>query len=296
VRRAATVRAGAEGLTLSSWWQSGVRLPVQTQGGEAELFVWEAGEGPTVTLLHGYPGSSYDWNVVATDLATRFRVLAPDLLGFGASDKRFPYPYSLREQADLVEQVWSARGVTESAVVAHDYSASIGQELLRRAIPVVSSVVFLNGGIYPALHRPTDGQRALLGPQGDELAALINEEIWSTAVAETFGPLHPATAQDLADMWTAFSHHDGQLLAAALLHYVADRAVDGAEWTKAMETAGVPTAFIWGPSDPVSGQHMIDEVLRRRPDANVSLLPGVGHWPMIEDPDAVTSSLSDFLR
>jgi pimeloyl-ACP methyl ester carboxylesterase len=282
-------------VTLSSWWAEGSRVTVNAHESEAELFVWEAGSGPTVTLLHGYPGSSYDWSRVADSLITRFRVIAPDFLGFGMSDKPYPHPYSLREQAHLLEQVWSHLDVTESAVVAHDYSTSITQELLRRGSLRVTSVVFLNGAVYPALHRPTEGQLALLGPHGDELAALIDERVWIDALAATFGPRHPVNPEQAADMWTAFSVHDGQRLVGTLLHYVADRAINGDAWVGAMETATVPIAFIWGPSDPVSGEHVIAEVERRLPDAPVTRLFGVGHWPILEDPDAVSSTIIDHL-
>ena len=96
-------------------------------------------------------------------------------------------------------------------------------------------------------------------------------------------------------MWKAFSAHDGPRLAAALLHYVADRAVDGDAWVGAMETTTLPIAFIWGPNDPVGGEHVIAEVERRLPEAPVTRLDGVGHWPVIEDPDAVASTIIDHL-
>jgi pimeloyl-ACP methyl ester carboxylesterase len=63
-----------------------------------------------------------------------------------------------------------------------------------------------------------------------------------------------------------------------------------------METANVPTAFIWGPDDPVSGEHIIAEVERNIPDAPVTRLAGVGHWPMVEDADAVAAAINDQLR
>jgi pimeloyl-ACP methyl ester carboxylesterase len=270
---------------------------VATREGDAELFVREAGQGPNLTLLHGYPGSSHDWVGVVERLATRYRVIAPDLLGFGASDKPYPYPYSLRGQADLVEQVWSALDVTETAVVAHDYSTSIAQELLRRSkAPRLTSIAFLNGAVYPALHRPTDGQLALLGPGGDELVALIDKPMWTDAVAATFGPRHPATPDELDALWTAFSSAGGQRLTATLLHYVADRAVDGSAWVDAMESTTVPLAFIWGLSDPVSGAHVLAEVDRRIPGAPIVRLEGIGHWPMIESPEACASAMLEQLR
>jgi pimeloyl-ACP methyl ester carboxylesterase len=286
---------GAGIVTLSSWTNAGSRVPVETRKGKAELFVWRAGAGPTLTLLHGYPGSSHDWEQVAEDLTAGFDVIAPDHLGFGASDKPYPYPYSIREQADLLEQVWSALGVSESFVVAHDYSTSIAQELLRRGSPRPTSVIFLNGAVYPTLHRPTEGQLVLLGPDGDQFALLIDEQMWTAALAATFGPRHPATAQQLAELWSAFAMHDGQRLSAALLHYVADRSVDGDAWVKAMETTKTPIAFIWGPSDPVSGEHVIAEVERRIPAVRISRIPGVGHWPMLEDPVSVSTIVTDWL-
>lgn len=283
-------------MTLSSWWDSGSRVAVETQAGGKELFVWTGGDGPTVTLLHGYPGSSHDWAGIVDDLVRHFRVIAPDLLGYGRSAKPFPYPYSLREQADIIEQVWERFGAAQSAVVAHDYSSSIVQELLRRESPVVTSVVLLNGGIYPHLHRPTDGQLALLGPDGDVLATLIDEGLWTQAIAATFGPAHPLTDEQAHDLWVAFSDQDGSRLAAALLHYIADRRTDGEAWVSAMETAAVPMAFIWGPDDPVSGEHMVAAVEQQMPDASITRLPGVGHWPMLEDPEAVSAAVLAYLR
>src|ERR1700755_2754836 len=82
----------------------------------------------------------------------------PDLLGFGASSKPLEHRYSLLEQADLVEALWLREGIESIVVVAHDYSVSVAQELLTRraagALAVdVRALHFMNGGIYPDLHR-----------------------------------------------------------------------------------------------------------------------------------------------
>jgi pimeloyl-ACP methyl ester carboxylesterase len=119
--------------------------------------------------------------------------------------------------------------------------------------------------------------------------------MWSAALSATFGPRHPATAEQLADLWSAFSGRKGQRLSAALLHYVADRSVDGDAWVTAMETTTLPSGFIWGPSDPVSGEHVIAEIERRMPHVQISRIPGVGHWPMLEDPGAVSTLLCEWL-
>ena len=80
-------------------------------GAERAIFVRRMGDGPAMTLLHGYPSSSHDWAKVAPALRRAHRLLMPDFLGFGASDKPADHDYSLHEQADLVEALWARDGV-----------------------------------------------------------------------------------------------------------------------------------------------------------------------------------------
>ena len=91
-----------------------------------------AGEPPTLLLLHGYPTSSWDWEAIWPELCTRFRVVALDFLGFGFSEKPYPYDYQIREQADLVEALVADLGLTRFHVLAHDYGDTVAQELLAR--------------------------------------------------------------------------------------------------------------------------------------------------------------------
>ena len=270
-------------MNLDAWWAEGRR--------SGDLFVHDAGDGPLVTLLHGYPGSSHDFHAVVEGLGD-LRTLAPDLLGFGASAKPRDHTYSIGEQADLVEALWREVGMTSTVLVAHDYSTSVAQELLRRGTPGIAAVVLLNGAVYPHLHRPTEGQQLLLRPDGRELAAFIDEAMFTSALRETFAS---AAEDELHEMWVAMSRDDGQLLAADLLHYVADRKVHGADWVAAMETTALPAYFVWGLEDPVSGAHMIEEVRRRVPHADVRALTGVSHWPPLEAPADVVRAIRDAL-
>ena len=86
-----------------------------------------------MTLLHGFPASSFDWAGVMPQLTgTGYRVTTLDFLGYGSSDKPYPYRYSLIEQANLVQALWRDLGIDRTALVAHDYGVSVAQELLFR--------------------------------------------------------------------------------------------------------------------------------------------------------------------
>jgi pimeloyl-ACP methyl ester carboxylesterase len=283
-------------MSLEEWWAAGARRSLGLSGAEREIFVLKAGSGPTVTLLHGFPSSSHDWAKVTPAFTGVNSVLAPDFLGFGASEKPRDHAYSIAEQADLVEALWESEGVAETAVVAHDYGVSVAQELLARradgALRVdLSGVRFLNGGLYPDLHRPQPGQLALLDPeQGPVIAAAIGEEVFSMALAPTFAGGFDAR-EDSAAIWRATARDDGQRLMHLLVGYIPDRVENAERWTGALEGTDVPVSFVWGMLDPVSGAHMAARIGERLPAAPLLVLEDVGHWPQLEAPERITGAL-----
>jgi pimeloyl-ACP methyl ester carboxylesterase len=177
---------------VQDWWSGGELVPLELSGTEQGVFVRREGSGPSMTLLHGFPSSSHDWAKIAPALAERYALTMPDLLGFGASSKPREHRYSLLEQADLVEALWEREGIESTVVVAHDYSVSVAQELLtRRAAGTLAvdlrALHFMNGGVYPDLHRPQPVQVALLDPeQGPQISAAMNGEVFMAGLAPTF--------------------------------------------------------------------------------------------------------------
>ncbi|HEX4306818.1 MAG TPA: alpha/beta fold hydrolase [Solirubrobacterales bacterium] len=283
-------------MSLDDWWDAGARRRLPIGGSDREVFALRTGDGPVLTLLHGFPSSSHDWAKVAPALAASHTILAPDFLGFGASAKPTDHTYAIAEQADLVEALWAAEEIERTALVAHDYAVSVTQELLARrregALRVdLTSVTFLNGGLYPHLHRPEPGQLALLDPeQGPALVELIDEKLFTMSMAPTFAEAFDAAA-DSADIWRATSRDDGQRLLHRLIGYIPDRVANADRWTGALEATDVPRAFAWGMLDPVSGAHMAERIRERLPDAPFLALDDVAHWPQLEAPEPVAEAI-----
>lgn len=251
-----------------------------------------------MTLLHGFPSSSYDWARVAPQLATGHALLLFDFLGFGASAKPAEHDYSIHEQADLVEALWARERIISTVVVAHDYGVSVMQELLARraegALAVdLNAVYLLNGGLYPDVYRPQPGQLALLDPeQGPVISAQITEELWTQALRPTFADGFDETA-DSAEIWRAMSRDDGQRIVHRLIRYMNDRTDHSERWVGALEHVDVPLSFVWGMLDPISGAHMADRIRMRLPDAPLEALGDVAHWPALEAPERVVGAILD---
>ena len=293
--------------TFDDWSARSTLIPVRPADApesteELHVAMWDIGTGPAVTYLHGFPSCSLDWFETIGRIGEGHRAIAVDFLGFGASDKPLDYPFSIHGVADTVEAAWRHAGVTSTILAAHDYGASVCQELLARhedgSLDVdVTGVLWCNGGIYPDLHRPTDGQKMLVDPEhGAAIAQAVDEKSFRGGVLVTWGTRRRATDEELHEMWLSMDRLGGVGRMNELLHYMADRRVHAERWIGAMETSSLPMRFVWGDLDPVSGAHMIERVEERVGDnAVVNRMTDIGHWPPLEAPDEVAAALQELL-
>lgn len=275
--------------SLDEWWAGGELLPDR-------VFTRADGdpEAPATTWLHGFPISSWDWAKLHAAMPSDRRDITLDFLGFGASAKPKRHRYSIVEQADLVQAVWRHHGVARTTLVAHDYGVSVAQELMARrdegALDVeLTGLVFLNGGLFPELHRPVPVQKLLAGPLGGFLGRFMSEGKFVAGYREVLG--RPPEDSELREHWRAFSRADGHHRAHDLLGYIAERRVRRDRWVGALLGSDLPRRFVWGPDDPVSGAHVLPE-LERVPGAQITVLDGLGHAPHMEDPERVARVLA----
>jgi len=287
-------------MTLDDWYAGG-RAPVTLASGTWNVFTRIEGEGPWCTVFHGFPTSTWDWHAVWPTIVARRRTLTFDFLGFGDSDKPVDHTYSIHEQADLAVALWRRHGVTRTDLVVHDYGVSVAQELLARDVAgtlgvALTSVTFLNGGIYPDLHRPTPVQLMLLDPvQGPKLGDLMTEATFAQALRATYAPGRQPTDAALREQWQTVARRDGHRIGHRLIQYIRDRERHAERWVAALETTRVPRHFIWGMLDPVSGAHMAARIAKRMFEADRVQLDDVGHWPQLEDPRTVAVHLARIL-
>ena len=282
---------------IERWWAEGELVRVPVAGAQRAIFLRRAGAGATLTLLHGFPSSSHDWEALLPALARRHRVLALDFLGFGASEKPPEHDYSIAEQADVVQAVWAHERVDATALLVHDYAVTVAQELLARRAEgalrtELASLRFLNGGLYADVYRPLPGQLALLDPElGPKISAQLNREAFVEGLRATFAEGFDSTGAR-EQMWEAMSRAQGQLSIHRLIRYMSERQQHAERWQRALESADVPLAFVWGMLDPISGAHMAQRIRERLPRAPLTALERVSHWPMLEAPERVSEAIA----
>jgi pimeloyl-ACP methyl ester carboxylesterase len=283
---------------VSDWLQGGQR--VETTVGRI-FFRRAGGSGPPILFLHGYPSSSFDFRQVLDRIPGRASVLL-DFLGFGLSDKPRPHRYSIFEQADLVEQVLATDDIDTVDVVAHDMGTSVATELMARdqagELPFqLRRVVLCNAGIIVARTSLRPVQRALLSPAGGLVARLANRPMFTREFARLFSDGHPLGPAEAAAQWALISHGDGHRIAHLLCAYVRERVTHADRWHGAIRDWAKPVGLLWGGlRDPVATPHVLAGLRELRPGADVIELPGLGHYPQLEDPDAFTTAMLSLLE
>jgi pimeloyl-ACP methyl ester carboxylesterase len=120
--------------------------------GRVEVFYREAGDpnAPVLLLLHGFPTSSFMYRELIPRLADQYRVIAPDLAGFGFTTvpEKTPYTYSFEALTDTLEAFTRALGLTRYALYVFDYGAPTGFRLAMRHPERVTAIISQNGNAY----------------------------------------------------------------------------------------------------------------------------------------------------
>ena len=116
------------------------------------VFYREAGdtEAPVVVLLHGFPTSSHMFRNLIPALADRYRVIAPDHIGFGQSamPSLAEFPYTFEALTDVTSDLLDQLGVARFAMYVHDYGAPIGWRLALRHPERITAIITQNGNAY----------------------------------------------------------------------------------------------------------------------------------------------------
>jgi pimeloyl-ACP methyl ester carboxylesterase len=262
-----------------------------------------ADESPTLLLIHGFPTSCYDWRGVVERLCRRSRTIAPDLLGFGLSDKPVAYSYSLFQQADTIEELLATMKVRAAHVVSHDLGTSLHSELLARQAEgrlkfELQSSTFLNGSMLQWLAKITPFQEQLASnatlPQAIEMCGTVLAERYIAGLKSLMRRPETITAVDAQVMVELLRYQEGHLRLPALAGYMRERYLHADRWLGAIESARSPVQIVWADGDPIAHAEMGRELARRCPLARYQELTGLGHFLLFEDPLAVAERIEEF--
>ncbi len=249
----------------------------------AELAHDDAGHGPAVVLIHGHPFNRTMWAPQLAALRDRFRVIAPDLRGYGDSPVT-PGTVPMAQLAADVSHLLDGQGIATAALVGLSMGGLVVMELAAAQPGRWWAYAFT----ATTAARSTPEERAARRASAQTLDEQGMRPVADEMAARLFGP-HAAPELRAAIMAMMLATNPAG--AAAALRGRAERP----DYQPVLRSLGAPALVCTGDQDSYSTAEITRELAGCLPDPEVVLLEGIGHLPNLEQPDVFNEHLLSFL-
>jgi pimeloyl-ACP methyl ester carboxylesterase len=270
---------------------AGIALEPRTiDAGGIETSYLEAGAGDPVVMLHGSgPGVSAmaNWQNNIGTLSQRFRVLAPDIVGFGATERPDDVTYSLRTWTDQIWAFLDAHGIEKTAIIGNSLGGRIALQMATDCPDRITKMVLMGApGVGMTL---TDGLAALRAyePSHDAMRNLLRN----------YFAVDPAMITDeLVAIRYEASIADGAYEAYRAMFLDPRHAGSELGITEdEVRAIATPTLLVHGREDKVVPVQVSVTMLGLLPNADLHVFSACGHWTQIERADEFSALVSDYL-
>lgn len=268
-----------------------------------EVFYREAGpaDAPVILLLHGFPSSSHMFRNLMPQLADQYRVIAPDLPGFGATvaPPRGEYDYTFDNLAQTIDEFTAAIGLEKFAIYVFDYGAPVGFRLATAHPERISAIITQNGNAYA--EGLTEGWNSIRAywendtqENRDALRSLLTRQ--TTEFQYTHGASEDrkhTISPDGINHDQAILDRDAEIQLDLFGNYQTNVAAYP-QWQEYLRTHQPPVLAVWGKNDPFFGPAGAEAFKRDVPQAQVELLDA-GHFTLETHSTEVADRMREFL-
>jgi len=244
----------------------------------------ERGSGPAIVLIHGHPFSRRMWSGQLDALSDEFRVVAPDLPGYGESPARGE-TITPRRLADAVVELMDALGVERATVVGLSLGGLVGMELGLGYPDRVDGLVLTATTAAPLTAEEAEMRRS--AAEQLEQDGMLDHAL--EMAGRLFGPAarrEPRLVLPILETMLTTSPAG----AAAALRGRAERPA----YDELLPELRVPSLVLVGDADFFSTAEITAQLIAALPDPKVVVLPGIGHMPNLEAPEAFDRAVRTF--
>lgn len=231
--------------------------------------------------MHGFIVNSKEWALVAPGLAKHFRVIAPDLPGFGESERPHEFPYHREGYAEVICDLMAGLDLPRAHVAGHSMGGAIALTLAADYPERVDRLAVINSVSYP-FDLPIKGRLPLMPLVGPFVfKKLYNRILFHDYFRkQVFAPGFRYDKAAVDAYYRAFDPPDAREAAYRVLRAT----IDVASLAPKISKVRAPTLVIWGELDPMFPVEFGARLAREIPGARLEVMAGVGHAPPEEAP------------
>ena len=272
-------------------WRDFQRMQRITELGDRWVSYVDEGVGAPVVLLHGIPTWGYLWEGALNVLARSNRVLIPDLLGFGYSDKRDNFDRSIARQAEMVDAWMQEIGIERAAIVGHDIGGGVALRLATLFPQRVERLCVLNAVSYDSW--PIELMLQFGHPQANRtMSAAAAIKVLRNALKQGFAR---SPERDVLDgLLSPYRTEVGKL--SLIRNAAALNTNLTTEISDLLLRLALPTLILWGEEDEFQvvkyGERLAEDI----PGARLVRMNNARHFVMFDQPDEVVQLLREFLH
>jgi pimeloyl-ACP methyl ester carboxylesterase len=261
-------------------------------------------EGPVVLMLHGNPTWSFYWRRLIAALSPTHRVIAPDHIGCGKSDKPDDarYPHRLARRIADIERLVESLGLRELTLIVHDWGGMIGMGWAHRHPQMLTKLVLLNTAAFP-LPASKRMPASLWLARNTSLGAVLVRGFnafarGATRLCVTRRPLSPEVREALCAPYDSWDNR------RAVLRFVQDIPLrEGDPGFEILTEVGEglhqfddrPVLICWGMRDFVFDEHFLRVWERELPHAEVHRFHDSGHYVLEDAGDEIEALVRKFM-
>lgn len=253
----------------------------------------EAGTGPVILLLHGWPTSSYLWRNIMPGLAQNNRVIALDLPGFGESDKSLDATYNFAFYRQILDDFFSELGIDQLGMAVHDLGGPIGLDWAVHNPNRVTHLALLNTLVYP---KPSWAVIAFVTAARIPLLRSLLVSRRGLRMTMRLGMQKKPQEEMLAAVVSPFKTKEA---GKVLLKTAYELNISGlAKIANKLPTLKMPVRLFYAENDRILPDvaKTMQRVKGDLPQAELSSLPNCGHFLQEDEPEATTKVLVEFFQ
>ena len=271
-------------------WKDFQAMQKVAEIGEHFVSYVDEGAGEPVILIHGIPTWSYLWHRLIPVLSEQNRVIAPDLIGFGYSDKSDNFDRSIARQTEMIDALMEKMGIEQANIVAHDIGGGVALRLATLYPHRVNKLCVMNSVSYDSWAIEAMIQ---LGHPSAYTAASASTTVTTLRQMLKQGFAETPDDEVLDGIFAPYSTEVGKL--SLIRNATALNTNLTTEITHLLHKIEARTLILWGMDDKFQllkfGKRLSDDI----PNAKLIQIKDAGHFVMLDQPEEVADHVFSFL-